>query len=178
MSTNSPTVLVESDFANLEAQIKRYPYLVYFGGSSLGPLSGAPTVSPAVETKDLVYYESNGVSCGSLITKNDVNITINSEKVDYAMTLLSGFKIGDNVFASSRSKTLLFVPITEDGTQTIITFPNAFVQPGLDYKPGESADPAVVALSFVAKPDSSGLPWYYGAAPVSSGGTVTSGGQV
>ena len=177
MSNYTPSQIDAGGIEILKAQLKQYPYLVYCGGSSLGPLEGAPTVSPNVETKDTVFYETNGQAVGSVIIKNEVNVTINTRRVDYAMALLHDFVEGDDVYASSRSKELVFVPITSDTTQPVITFPAAYLQPGLDYKPGENADPSVVALSFVCKPDSSGHPWHKGDVPVTSGG-VTSGGQV
>lgn len=170
--------LEAADIEALKATLKRYPYLVYYDGTSLGPVDGVPTVSPQVETKDTVFYETNGQSVGSIIVKNEVEVTISTKKVEHAMELLHDFKVGDDVYASTRKKELLFVPITNDTTQPIIRFQAAYLQPGLDYKPGESADPSVVALKFVCKPDENGYPWYKGAIPVTSGGLVTSGGQI
>lgn len=173
----NPSNLTPENISSLKAELKQYPYLVYFGGSSLGPIEGAPTVSPDVETKDTVFYETAGESVGSIVIKNNVTIAISTKKVEYAMELLHDFKVGDDVYADSRCKQLLFVPITGDTTQPVITFPAAYVQPGLDYKPGENRDPSVVALNFNCRPDSNGYSWYKGDAPVSSGGSVSSGGQ-
>ena len=82
------------------------------------------------------------------------------------------------MFASSRSVELVLVPIDGDASQPVITFPNAYLQPGLSHTPGENADPATAELVYQCKPDpATKKPYSY--VPVTSGGAVViSGGAV
>lgn len=181
MSNNSytPTELSEADIEALKGKLKQYPYLAYAGGSSLNPLGGAPQIAGAVETHDVPLYETNGQSTGAIIVKNEVTVTITTRNVDLALALKHDFKVGDDVFASSRSVELVLVPIDGNASQPIITFPNAYLQPGLGLTPGENAEPATAELVYQCRPDATTKkPYSY--APVTSGGAavVISGGAV
>ncbi len=153
--------LTSQEIETLISKIKKFPYLCSVGDVSLGPLAGAPTVAPDTETTDVTLYETMGEIEASYLTKNSVTLTLRTRNVDAAMSLITAIKKGDNLLASTSKKTVTLVPITS-ATEATITFDNAYLQPGLDYAPGENQDPNVVTLTFTCKADPTrGTPFTY-----------------
>lgn len=136
----------------LVAKLSFYKYQVAFGETILGPLNSPPKIDPDTETKDTVLYETGVDPLANILSKNNANITIETNDVDAALTMLREFKKGDNLLDSSKAKPLTFVPLTEDANAKAITFPNCYLQPGLAPNFAEGDDPNYVSLSFVAKP--------------------------
>ena len=98
----------------------------------------------------------------SYLTKNNLKLTVNSRDVEKALELHSAYKKGDNVYASANSKQVSLVPITEDEAAKSIVFPNAFLEPGMEYTPNENDTPHSVKLEFTCKPDATtGVPFKY-----------------
>lgn len=160
--------LSSSDISTLIGKIKKFPYLCSFGTDGLGPLAGAPTIAPQTETKDVTLYETEGDVEASYLTKNDLTVTVRTRDIETAMSLAASITKGANVLASSLGKALTLVPITS-ATEKTITFAHAFLQPGLNYTPGENGDPSVAELTFLCKADdTTGLPFAYGSTPSSS----------
>jgi len=80
-----------------------------------------------------------------------------------AIALLEAFKKGDNIIDPENKKTITMVPITSATDEKTITFPNAYLQPGLSYTPGADDEPSVVQLVYICKPDATtGKPFVYG----------------
>lgn len=154
--------LSSTDIDNLIAAMRKYPYLCNFGTVSLGPLAGPPAVAPDTQNTDVTLYETEGSTEASFLTKNDLTITINTRNVDTAIDL-QDFAKGENIFASTRKKTVTLVPITGSTTAKTLTFPNAYLQPGLNYSPGENGQPSSVTLTITCKADATtGKPFTYG----------------
>lgn len=147
--------LAQSDIDALIEKLQYYKYAVSFGETLLGPLKSPPKIEADIETKDTVLYETGSEAQASIISKNNAKITLELEDVDQAMTMLATFKKGDNLLATSVSKALTLVPITDDtgSAAKTLTFPNTFLQPGLSPDFAEGDDPNAVTLSFIAKPD-------------------------
>ena len=157
--------LTSAEIETLIGKIKKFPYLVSVGDVSLGPLAGAPTCEPDTEKSDVTLYETMGEVEASFLTKNNVTLTIRTRNVDAAMPFITDIKKGDNLLASTRKKTVTMVPITggTDATSGVITFDNAYLEPGLSYAPGENQDPNAVTLTFNCKADPTrGTPFIYG----------------
>lgn len=147
----------------LIAKLKKFPYACAAGTNNFGPLSGPPQIEGDVELKDTTLYETEGDVEASFLTKNNVKVTIKTRAVDVAMPLLAAFAKGDNVLATANSVALTLVPITSASGEKTITFPNAFLQPGLSYAPGENSEPSEVTLVYLCRPDAtSGKPFTYG----------------
>ena len=130
--------------------------MVSFGDEIIGPLKSAPQIESDIETKETVLYETGEDPQADIISRNNAKITLDVEDMDKAFTMLGAFKKGDDMLDSSKSKPLTLVPIiTEEGdtTDKTLTFPNAFLDPGLSTYFGEGADPNSVQMVFTAKPD-------------------------
>ena len=154
--------LTQNDIDGLIAKLKKFPYLCSAGSTSLGPLSGAPTVAAEVETKDVTLYETEGAVEASYLTKNDLMVTIKTRDVATAMTLQAAFVKGENVLASTKKVSLTMVPITS-ATESTITFANAYLQPGLNFTPGADGEASEVELRYLCKADATtGKPFAYG----------------
>lgn len=147
------TTLDQTKIDALIAKLQLYKYVVSAGETVLGPLKSAPTVDPDVETKDLKLYETGSEAQASYLVKNNVKLTLDVEDVDTALPLLEAFKKGDNVLDSAKSVPVTLVPITDDEDAKTITFPNAFLQPGLSMTMGEDDDPNSVSLVYLCRPD-------------------------
>ena len=147
------TTLDQTKIDALIAKLQLYKYVVSAGETVLGPLKSAPTVEPDVETKDLKLYETGSEAQASFLVKNNVKLTLDVEDVDTALPLLEAFKKGDNVLDSTKSVPVTLVPITDDEGAKTITFPNAFLQPGLSMTMGEDDDPNSVSLVYLCRPD-------------------------
>ena len=117
-------VLTPTEIDALIAKLKRFPYLVSVGSTSLGPLSGPPSVTPEVQTQDVTLYETEADVQARFITVNDLMVTVTTRDVGTAMTLLGAFAKGDDVLASAKKVVLTMVPITS-ATEPTITFSNA-----------------------------------------------------
>lgn len=153
-------------------KIKKFPYLVSVGSTSMAPLAGAPTAEPDIETADVTLYETGTEVQARYLTKNNVTLTIRTRNIDAAMPLLEAVKKGDNVLAAANKKTITLVPITA-GTESAIIFDNAYLNPGLSFAPGENSDPNTVTLTYECKPDPTrGTPFVYGGTVSVSGSTV------
>ena len=167
MAANS--TLTPQQITDLVAKLEYYKYLVTVtiaGGTatSLGPLKTAPKCEPDTETRDTTIYETGSEVQASILSKNDVKLTIETESVDAAITLLSGFSKGDNVLASTAKYTITLVPITATATAKTITFTNAYLQPGLSTNLQDADDPNSVTLTFTCKADAStGKPYTFAA---------------
>ena len=147
------TTLDQTKIDALIAKLQLYKYVVSAGETVLGPLKSAPTVEPDVETKDLTLYETGSEAQASYLVKNNVKLTLDVEDVDTAMGLMGAFQKGDNVLDSTKSVPVTLVPITDDEGAKTITFPNAFLQPGLSMTMGEDDDPNSVLLVYLCRPD-------------------------
>lgn len=147
------TTLDQTKIDALIAKLQLYKYVVSAGETVLGPLKSAPNVEPDVETKDLKLYETGSEAQASFLVKNNVKLTLDVEDVDTAMGLMGAFQKGDNVLDSTKSVPVTLVPITDDEGAKTITFPNAFLQPGLSMTMGEDDDPNSVSLVYLCRPD-------------------------
>ena len=154
--------LTQNDIDGLIAKLKKFPYAAMAGSTNLGPLDGPPTVAPEVETKDVTLYETGADVQARYLTKNDLMVTVKTRDVAKAMALQAAFAKGDNVFDAAKKVALTLVPITSATEQTI-TFANAYLQPGLNYAPGQDGDPSEVELQYLCKADATtGKPFAYG----------------
>ena len=170
--------LSQTDINALVAKIKKFPYLVtavLAGGTtsitgqtitaatvSLGPLAGAPTAEPDVETNDITLYETGADIQAKLLTKNSVTLTIRTRNIDDAMELIKLAKKDENVYDPAYKQTITLVPITGATGEKAFTFTNAFLNPGLSCAPGEGNDPNSVTLTYECKADAStGVPFTY-----------------
>ncbi len=147
------TTLDQTKIDALIAKLQLYKYVVSAGETVLGPLKSAPTVESDIETKDLTLYETGSEAQASFLVKNNVKLTLDVEDVDTAMGLMGAFQKGDNVLDSTKSVPVTLVPITDDEGAKTITFPNAFLQPGLSMTMGEDDDPNSVSLVYLCRPD-------------------------
>ena len=147
------TTLDQTKIDALIAKLQLYKYVVSAGETVFGPLKSAPTVESDVETKDLTLYETGSEAQASYLVKNNVKLTLDVEDVDTAMGLMGAFQKGDNVLDSTKSVPVTLVPITDDEGAKTITFPNAFLQPGLSMTMGEDDDPNSVSLVYLCRPD-------------------------
>ena len=151
----------QQEIETMLGKIKKFPYLVSVGSTSLAPLAGAPTAEPDIETADVTLYETEAEVQARYLTKNNVTLTIRTRNIDAAMPLLNAIKKGDNMFAAANKKVITLVPISSS-TETTITFDNAYLNPGLSFAPGEN-EPNVVTLTFECKADPTrGTPFTYG----------------
>lgn len=139
----------------LKAKIRYYKYQVAFGQDVLGPLKSAPQIEGDTETQETVLYETGEDPQAEVLSRNNATITLDVEDMDKALELLGAFRKGDDMLDSSKGKALTLVPIVTDEADTnakTLTFPNAFLQPGLSTNFGEGADPNSVSMVFTAKP--------------------------
>ncbi len=154
--------LTQSEIDALIAKLKKFPYIANAGSDNLGPLSGPPTVAAEVETKDVTLYETGADVQARYLTKNDVLVTIKTRDVAKGMALQNTFTKGENILASDKKVVLTLVPITS-ASESTITFANAFLQPGLNFTPGEDDTPSEIELQYLCKADAStGKPFTYG----------------
>ena len=144
--------LTQEMIDSLVSKLQFYKYQVAFGEQILGPLNSPPKVEGDTETKETVLYETGVDALAEILSKNNAKITLEVNDVDAAMTLLKKFKKGDNLLDSKEAKALIFVPLTEDANAKTLTFPNAYLQPGLGTNFAEGDDPNYITLNFVAKP--------------------------
>lgn len=147
------TTLDQTKIDALIAKLQLYKYVVSAGETVLGPLKSAPTVESDIETKDLTLYETGSEAQASFLVKNNVKLTLDVEDVDTAMGLMGAFQKGDNVLDSTKSVPVTLVPITDDEGAKTITFPNAFLQPGLSMTLAEDDDANSVSLVYLCRPD-------------------------
>ena len=153
--------LAQNDIDGLIAKLKKFPYAAMAGSTNLGPLDGPPTVAPEVETKDVTLYETGSDVQARYLTKNDLLVTVKTRDVAGAMALQAAFAKGDNVLDSSKKVSLTLVPITS-ATEATITFANAYLQPGLNFTPGQDDEPSSVELQYLCKSDpTTGKPFAY-----------------
>lgn len=154
--------LTQNDIDGLIAKLKKFPYAAMAGSTNLGPLDGPPTVAPEVETKDVTLYETGADVQARYLTKNDLLVTVKTRDVAGAMALQAAFAKGDNVLDSTKKVSLTLVPITS-ATEATITFANAYLQPGLNFTPGQDDEPSSVELQYLCKADATtGKPFAYG----------------
>lgn len=154
--------LTDAEIQALNEKVRQYPFLVSVGNDKLGPLNGPPTIEPDTSTRQVTMYETGEEVQAELVTRNDVKVTLTTRNVDKALELLAAVKKGDNIYATAKKKSLTMVPITDDTDAKTLTFPNAYLQPGLSYAPGDG-DPHEAQLVFLCKADATtGIPWQYG----------------
>lgn len=153
--------LTQTEIDELVAKLQLYKYVVAVDSTELGPLKSAPQIEGDVETKDLTLYETGSEAQASFLVKNNVKLTIDTENVEEAMKLMGAFTKGENVLDSAKKKSVTLEPITADEAQTI-TFPNAFLQPGLSMTLGEDDEANSVTLVFLCRPGEDGKPFTYG----------------
>ena len=149
--------LTQSEIDALVSKLQFYKYQVSYGGTIIGPLNSPPKVDPDFETKDTVLYETGEDPLASVISKNNATITLETNDVDAALEMLKTYKKGDNILDSQFAKELIFMPLTDDAGAKSITFPRAFLNPGLSTGFAEGADPNVVTLGFTAKENDEGV---------------------
>lgn len=143
--------------SELVAKLQYYKYVVSFDTTELGPLNSPPKVEADIETHDVVLYETGADPLATILTKNNAKITIECCDVDAAMGLLKGFKKGDDLLDTEKGKALTLVPIEEGSSAETLTFPKAFLQPGLSTNFAEGDDPNYITLEFIAKQDDTGV---------------------
>ena len=154
--------LTTNDIDGLIAKLKKFPYAALAGSTNLGPLDGPPTVTPEMETKDVTLYETGTDVQARYLAKHDLLVTVKTRDVATGMALQAAFAKGDNVLASAKKVSLTLVPITS-ATEATITFANAYLQPGLNFTPGQDEAPSVVELQYQCKADpTTGKPFAYG----------------
>ena len=156
--------LTQSEIDALVAKLQFYKYQVAYGSEIIGPLNSPPKVDPDFETKDTVLYETGEDPLASVISKNNATITLETNDVDTALTMLAEYKKGDNILDSKYAKELVFMPLTDDAGAKTITFPRAFLNPGLSTNFAEGAEPNVVTLGFTAKETDDGVLYKFEAA--------------
>lgn len=150
--------LTQEVIDQLVAKLNYYKYQVLWqprsGGEpvNLGPLNSPPKVEPDTETKDTTLYETGSDPQASILSKNNANITIDTNNIEWALNALKNIKKGYNMLKYENGGELTFIPITEESTAKAITFPNCYLQPGLSTNFAEGDDPNYVSVSFVAKP--------------------------
>jgi hypothetical protein len=150
--------LTQETIDQLKAKISRHRFLVSFGEDIIGPLKSAPQIEADIETKEMTLYETGEDPQADVISRNNATITLDTEDMAKALELLGAFRKGDDMLDTSKSKPLTFVPITNDASDSLaktLTFPNAFLNPGLATNFGEGSDPNSVPLTFTAKPQAS-----------------------
>ena len=145
--------LTQTKIDELIEKLNFYKYLVSVGETVLGPLKSAPKIEADVETKDIKLYETGTEPQASILVKNNVKLTLELEDIDAAMSKMEAFKKGDNVLDSTKSEAITLVPITDDEGAKTITFPNAFLQPGLAMTLGEDDDANSTTLTYLCRPD-------------------------
>lgn len=145
--------LTQTKIDELIAKLNFYKYLVSVGETVLGPLKSAPKIEADVETKDVKLYETGTEPQASILVKNNVKLTLELEDIDTAMSKMEAFQKGDNVLDSTKSEAITLVPITDDEGAKTITFPNAFLQPGLAMTLGEDDDANSTTLTYLCRPD-------------------------
>ena len=145
--------LTQTEIDELIEKLNFYKYLVSVGETVLGPLKSAPKIEADVETKDIKLYETGTEPQASILVKNNVKLTLDLEDIDAAMSKMEAFKKGDNVLDSTKSEAITLVPITDDEGAKTITFPNAFLQPGLAMTLGEDDDANSTTLTYLCRPD-------------------------
>lgn len=145
--------LTQTKIDELIEKLNFYKYLVSVGETVLGPLKSAPKIEADVETKDIKLYETGTEPQASILVKNNVKLTLELEDLDAAMSKMEAFKKGDNVLDSTKSEAITLVPITDDEGAKTITFPNAFLQPGLAMTLGEDDDANSTTLTYLCRPD-------------------------
>ena len=156
------TTMTQTTIDGLIAKLQMYKYVCSVGETVIGPLKSAPKIEADVETKDITLYETGEDVQASILTKNNVKLTLEPEDIDTAVGLLAAFKKGDNVLASENSEVITLVPITDDETAKTITFSNAFLQPGLSMTLEEEDNPNSVELVYLCRPDAeTGKPFTY-----------------
>lgn len=145
--------LTQTQIDELIAKLNFYKYVVSVGETVLGPLKSAPKIEADVETKDIKLYETGTEPQASILVKNNVKLTLELEDIDTAMSKMEAFQKGDNVLDSTKSEAITLVPITDDAEAKTITFPNAFLQPGLAMTLGEDDDANSSSLTYLCRPD-------------------------
>lgn len=145
--------LTQTKIDELIEKLNFYKYLVSVGETVLGPLKSAPKIEADVETKDIKLYETGTEPQASILVKNNVKLTLELEDLDAAMSKMEAFQKGDNVLDSTKSEAITLVPITDDEGAKTITFPNAFLQPGLAMTLGEDDDANSTTLTYLCRPD-------------------------
>lgn len=151
-----------AEIQTLLGYIKIYPLAALAGSTDLGPLSGPPTVEGDIETKEQKLYETMGEVHAEIIVKNNVKVTVKTRYIDKALELLAAFKKGDNVYDPDKKVELTLVPITAETGAKTLTFPNAYLQPGLSYTPSDEGAEHEAELVYVCKPDEDGKPFSFG----------------
>lgn len=145
--------LTQTKIDELIEKLNFYKYLVSVGETVLGPLKSAPKIEADIETKDIKLYETGTEPQASILVKNNVKLTLELEDLDAAMSKMEAFQKGDNVLDSTKSEAITLVPITDDEGAKTITFPNAFLQPGLAMTLGEDDDANSTTLTYLCRPD-------------------------
>ena len=156
--------LTSQEIAALVAALEKHPYYVTVGSTDLGPLASPPQIAKDVETQDVKLYETGADPLASFVTRNNVTLTLETRNLSAAATLLATVPKGANALASSLKKTVTLAPITSDTSAKAFTFPEAYLQPGLEATLGEDSTPSTVTLVFTCKADAStGLPFTFAA---------------
>lgn len=134
------------------AAIKRYPYIAAFGETVIAPLSEAPVIESECRFYDSVIYENGGrESVASLLVSQRGKITLVTKDISTALSLLGDFSCGENIFSSSRKKSLTFTPVDSSNGE-VLTFTNAYLKPDLSYVPTMGGD-HTAKLVFTVLPD-------------------------
>ena len=148
------------DVQELIGKLQRYKYVCAIGGTVVGPLKSAPKIEPDTETKDLTLYETGSEVQASILSKNNLKLTLELNDFEWGMTELQKYKKGDNILAEGFSAVITLTPIGDKGGKTI-TFPKAFLQPDGNPTLEDEDDPNSVTLNYICRPDEDGKPFTY-----------------
>lgn len=144
----------------LIGKLQRYKYVCAIGETVVGPLKSAPKIEPDTETKDLTLYETGSEIQASILSKNNLKLTLELNDFDWGMEQLGKYKKGDNILAEEFAEIITLTPIGDEGGKTI-TFPRAFLQPDGNPTLEDEDDPNSVTLNYICRPDENGKPFTY-----------------
>ena len=135
---------------NSAAAIKRHRYTATFGSVVIAPLAGAPEIrTDRRVVESTVCERGGGERVVSHLVKDCATVTVKTKDIATALTLLSGFSLGDDIMAEERKFPLAFTALAEN--EKDLVFPAAYLQPDASYIPAAGRD-HVAVLVFKAFP--------------------------
>lgn len=127
--------------------------MLTFGNTVLGPLASEPKIEPLIEMYDCMIYENGKEAVASYVEKHEVKITVTTKNVCGALTLMKGYRKGDDLLSTGAHDALTFAPIVGEGvTEKTLIFPHALLLPEWSYVPSSTTD-HTVRLIFRCMPD-------------------------
>ena len=156
------TGISSAEVQQLNALLKAYPVRCVFDGTDLGPLASPPAVSPQMEHYEPTLYENMGQKTGKIVVDYFIEITIESRNIAAARALKNNIKLGMDLYGAENQKALQLVPITADSSTSIISFPKACLQNGLQPNFKEGREPNTETLVIHALCGDDGKPFTLG----------------